>query len=187
LEISHKGSRFIIGGTSPNIHRLPPSLLDTGIVIGLNRWPKFDLRMDYYLVVDTDTVMQEYPEVVRGVRCPKFMQKYDHVPDAPGDYWFTKNRETLPLTWDGSLSWVSTCACAAMNLAAIMGAKEIVLFGVDLLGYNRADGSLYDNPEHWQTQVKAVNTWVQEFQKAARVPVYKTLEQSPLSITTLSF
>jgi hypothetical protein len=174
LDLGFQGRRFIIGGTSPNIHNLNPEILETGVVIGLNRWPKFNLKTDLYLVCDTDSIMSEYPEVVHGVKCPKIMQKYDHVPNAPADIWFRKNHETIPTVWDGTLSFVYTCAFAAINFAALAGASEIVLFGVDFCAPGRADGSKYETQDHWESQEKRITDWLKRFDQTFNLPVYKT-------------
>lgn len=177
----HTG-RFIIGGSSPYALQLPGSILDTGTVIGLNRWPSFQGKMDYWLCCDTDLAMRDYPDLVESIQVPRFMQRYDHIPDAPAEYWFGRVREYIPTQWEGRLYWHSTSACAAVNLACLMGATEILLYGVDLIPGGRADGSQYDTNDHWERWVKPVNETFHRIRAAFKIPIYKLNPASPLDL-----
>lgn len=180
---SHPNQRFFIGGYSPHVHHLDPCVLESGVVIGVNEFPRLGYKLDYWLCCDTDSAMRLFPELVRSIQAPRFMQQYDHVPDAPADYWFKRERECIPTQWDERLSWSSTSACAAVNLACLMGAKEVFLFGVDLTTGGRADGSHYENDaEHWTRWVAPVNKWLHECASLFGVAIYKMNPDSPLSL-----
>lgn len=182
----HQGQRFIIGGSSEYLLKLPISLLDTGIVIGLNHWPSFMERMDYWLCLDTDFFMHNHADMVYSIKAPRFMQQYEHVPDAPGDYWFKRQVDPIPTTWEEKLSWFSTCACAAANLAGIMGASEVLLYGVDLIPGGRANGTRYEEDDHWSHKAKRVSEWMQRCSEAFEMPIYKLNPDSPLDLPLAS-
>jgi hypothetical protein len=157
--------------------------LETGVVIGLNQWPKYGFRQDLWLCVDSDIAMRDYPDIVNGVSELKYMQRYKHMEKLPpADYFFEKSGDEIPLIWEERLSWSCTCATAAANLAVILGATEIVLYGVDLSNDGRADGTQYDEGHNWDTKVDMVNKWFHRLTHESDVLVYKTNPASPLNL-----
>jgi len=67
-----------------------------------------------------------------------------------------------------------TTATAAGNLALIMGAKEIILYQVDLTGETLCGGVM----RPWAKFAKDVSSFFQ----ALNCPVYKTNPKSPLTL-----
>lgn len=186
-----KGERAIIGGASPAVLLLPREFLDTGRVIGLNRWPaQFD-RCDYWLGLDTgvncrkwfldDPKWPDEPKFLRSLDCPLFMRApnpdTERIEMPSGVVLFDrKPADIVPLDWPPGerlrLAWASSSAMAAISLAIIGGAREVVLFGVDFVGDGRADGTRYNKPDFWAPHRNAINTIMAAFQR--HVPIYKT-------------
>jgi len=187
----HQGERFFIGGSSDHINKLDHSMLQSGRVIGLNQWCQFMPHCDYWLCVDSDSVINKLPYIWHAVprHVISFMQQYNFIPPVPTSYSYTKEYGDVPLEWTGKLSWINTSAVAAINLAAIMGASEIVLFGVDMTG-GKAFGLTYDRPDHWdrkeadgtQPLLDGVNKWLHRFVRDVKIPVYKLNPDSPIAV-----
>lgn len=190
---AEKGNRILIGGASPFIHELPRAFLDTGKVIGINRWPEpwrgESLPCDYWIGLDTGLNWEKYalsdnpeyadlPKFLPGLECPKFMRRPNLDTEAfvPSDValFFDKapHDQPIPVEWNGTLRGTNTTALPAINLAIIMGASEVVLYGVDFVGGARADGSQYPAPDFWADHEREINNTIRLFQQI--VPVYKT-------------
>lgn len=198
---THKGERVIIGGFSPAVLMLPQEFLKTGPVIGINKFAAVR-QCDYWLGLDTGLNWQKWfldddpqyasePKFLRTLQCPRFMREpnpdteyfapyHGNNPKESGIYFFSrKPAQYQPESWDGSLRWISSSAMAAISLAIVMGAKEIVLYGVDFVGGQRADGSAYSSDNFWDPHKDGINNLMQEFQRHASV--YKTHPESWLS------
>ena len=165
-----------MGGYSPHLHLLPKELLATGPVIGINLWGR-DFPCDYWIALDTF----KYPEwggwlkeleAVKFMRQPKSPQEQDlNIPLEAVDYWFTQATGFVPLGWEEKLAWISSTALAAINLAIILGGKEVVLYGVDFVGSGRADGSEYPKPDFWGPHKEGINNMIREFSR--HIKIYK--------------
>ena len=188
------GKRIIIGGGSPNIFHLPAEILNTGPVIGVNKWYKVHPeRMDYWICADTGAFYRDFKDDIPLIKCPKFMRKRQMtdpeeacVPEGIADFWFeTTPGFDLPCYkwWDESLRMVSTTATAAIDLARIMGASEIVLYGVDICGRTHFDGEDYGFD--WTLHAEQFNRLLRELKKY--VPIYKTNPDSPIDCPMLEF
>lgn len=190
----HKGERVIVGGWSPHIHSLPREFLQTGKVIGINQWGA-ELPCDYWIGLDTGVNWEKHfldtkpeyahlPKFLRTLNCPRFMRKpypdsEAFVPEEAGVFFDKVPHDAaLPEEWNGTLKWISSTAMAAIHLAIIMGASEVVLYGVDFVGNDRADGSSYpsEKGDFWRVHKENVNNLVRLFQQY--VPVYKLHPES---------
>lgn len=80
----------------------------------------------------------------------------------------------IPTVWKGELQHIWTSATAAANLAQIMGAKEIILYQVDLTGKTLCGGVMTP----WARFANDVSA----FFNALQCPVYKTNPESPLNL-----
>lgn len=183
---AEQGKRIIIGGCSPYIAKLPKNELSKYPVIGINRWPDFH-HCDYWIGLDTGLNWEKYyldtnenfkdlPKFLRTLDCPKFMRKPNRqtekfMPEDAGIY-FKSAENRIPLVWDGTLRWESSTAMAAINLAIIMGAAEVVLWGVDFVGNGRIDGVEYPFPDFWEDHREVINRLLKEFQE--HVTIYRT-------------
>jgi len=177
--------RVIVGGYSPAIHVLPREFLATGTVIGINRWGA-ELPCDYWIGLDTGMNWRKYhsqehhpelPKFLRTLKAPKFMRlpnkdSEQFVPADAGIFFEKAHAGKIPTEWDGTLQFQSSTAMAAINLAIILDAEEIVLYGVDFVGHERADGSEYTVPNIWDQHKHEINSLVRRFNEL--VPVFKT-------------
>lgn len=189
------GERVIVGGASPFIHSLPSCFLDTGKIIGINRWAEF-YPCDAWIGLDTGLNWDKYGHLwLPGLQCPKFMRTPNrdtesHVPPDAADFYFDEVQDRIPVIWDGTLRWRSSTALAAINLAIIFGAREVVLYGVDFVGDTRADGTSYPIGLHgpdkafWDVHLEGINVLMRQF--AELVPIYKTNPESPLEVPYMS-
>lgn len=179
------GQRVIVGGYSPAIRVLPREFLSTGAVIGINHWAA-ELPCDYWIGLDTglnwhkyydETEYPELPKFLRTLKAPKFMRlpnkdSEQFVPADAGIFFEKPHAGKIPTHWDGTLQFCASTAMAAINLAIVLGASEIVLYGVDFVGNERADGSSYVIPDLWEQHKEDINALLRRFQE--HVPVYKT-------------
>jgi hypothetical protein len=188
---AEKGKRVIIGGYSPHIYDLPSAFLDTGTVIGVKKWAtefpcKYWIGLDTGLIykrdfADTDERYKDALKYVRDITVPKFMRRPNKSSEAfvPQDFgiWFDKaTQNTVPTKWNKQLQFSNSSAMAAISLAIVMGAAEVVLFGVDFVGCKRADGSSYPKPNFWQEHEAGVNNLIRLFRNY--IPIYKTHPES---------
>jgi hypothetical protein len=184
-----RGKRIIVGGLSAHVNSLPASFLKTGVVIGVNKWPDF-FPCDYWICLDTGKCHKEnddywrgfYERTLKNLKAPKFARapRDTEKPVPPGrfDYYFQNSCvENIPTTWEGRLRYGSTTATAAVNLAIILGAKEVFLYGVDFIGTRRLDGSVNND---WSDHVSSTNAILKKFEKL--VPIYKLHPDSPLDV-----
>lgn len=183
------GDRVIVGGASPAIHGLPAEFLSTGQVIGINAWP-IERHCDYWIGLDTglnwrkyylDSHYPELPKFLKTLDVPKFMRLPNKdseafVPAGAGIFFEKPHAGKIPATWDGTLQFTSSTALAAINLGIVLGASEIVLYGVDFVGDERADGSRYSVPGLWEQHRHEINSLIRRFNDI--VPVYKTNPES---------
>lgn len=181
-----KGKRVLIGGSSPHIFNLPINLLKSGPVIGINRWGA-DFHCDYWIGLDTGLNWEKYyldskpeyehlPKFLKTLEVPKFMRKPNKctetfVPPDAG-HFFEQAHGDIPTEWNETLKWESSTALAAINLAIVLGAAEVVLFGVDFVGDQRADGTSYHRPDFWAEHKAPINRLLCRFQEF--VTIYKT-------------
>lgn len=194
---AEKGKRAIIGGASPHIRNLPSSLLETGFIIGINKWAA-EYPCNYWIGLDTGVNWRKYvlndgkypkePKFLKALTCPKFMRQPNissesFVPEDAGIFFTTAQGKEIPTKWDGRLRWESSTAMAAINLAIILGASEVVLYGVDFVGNARADGSEYHRPDFWEQHKEPINRLLRDYQEL--VPVYKTNPDSWLDCPLL--
>ena len=191
------GKRVIVGGMSPHVLRLPRDLLFTGSVIGVNRFYRFH-PCDYWIGLDPSIIYRdrslEIWDGFENLTCLKLTRKKNPIdpleaciPDDFFDVWVNlcENLETeASTTWDGTLKYRSTSATSAIHWAILMGASEVVLFGVDLARPERWDGTDdTTDPDFWAPHVPSVNALLALFQKHVRI--YKTNPESPLAVPML--
>jgi hypothetical protein len=185
LNQRHQGERFIIGGSSPNIHNLDPFVLNTGVVIGINRW--YRIHPCYYWICadKAENAWRDFGKDIMGIDAIRFLVKPQQgnnpLPSKAAHYWFhaTEHESVIQPSWNGSLYTWKTTATAAAHLAIIMGASEILLYGVDLMGDTRFDGS-QGLPNYWERHHRKIN---RSFQLLSQhVPIYKTNPDSPLDL-----
>jgi hypothetical protein len=182
-----KRERAIVGGYSPDVHRLPAELLSTGAIIGINEWGR-DRYCDWWIACDTFRWYDWWQwmarmSAIRFMRKPNDTPRESQIPDSAADHWFEHVRDEIPTQWEGRLNWVSSTAMAAISLAIAMGYREVVLCGVDFVGKGRADGSEYPKEDFWASHMDGINCLLSRFQQHIRV--YKTHPDSPLKCPLL--
>ena len=185
---AHKGKRFIIGGYSPFLKELPREFLETGVVIGVNKFAA-EFPCDYFIGLDTGLNWEKFvmsdrypdePKFLESLACPKFMRLPNedtetYVPQDAGIFFDQAPQNIIPTEWNGTLAWISSTALAAINLAIIMGASEIYLYAVDFVGQGRADGTEYPKPEKgpfWDNHKEGINNYIRWFSQHTKI--YKT-------------
>lgn len=193
----HQGERFFIGGASPYFHTLNASALNTGVVIGLNDWCS-RAKADYLMLYDSFVLMEEveewkgYLDYWKSAKATKLARRDPEVLATVGvdasDYWYIPIHHKAEGFQDAyeyeeqfhylRLCHQSTVATEAMHLAVRMGASEIILYAVDLIGDSRADGTDYPHKDFWGEHIFRV----QDFIDSLGIPVYKTNPDSPLKI-----
>lgn len=189
----HKGERVIVAGFSRHVSVLDPALLKTGPVIGVNEAPRI-IPSDYWLALDTGiiyTLWQERDErftFLDDLQAPRFMRQPNPLTEAhvPNDWaiWFGKpNPGMVTRRWGEGLRWSGSSALAAVHLAIIMGAREVVLYGVDFVGNGRADGTDYGDFT-WDGHRDGINRLMAQFQQI--IPIYKLHPESWLSCPMLT-
>lgn len=183
----HSGARIIVAGTAPGPRYF--KFRPDDIVIGINLAPDF-IECNYWLTCDPQHLNTRMPGIMDRLPlgCESFCYAFGGRP-LPGvrpTYWFhrppgskDKNHQpikpySVPVKWTGQLQHVWTSATAGVNLAVIMGAKEIILYRVDLIGNTLSRGLMMP----WASFASEVN----DFLSAFRVPIYKTRISSPLSV-----
>lgn len=190
----------IIGGASPHLLLLPYDLwgLQADLVLGVNEYC-LRARCDWTVISDTYRLPQwagwleprrQDGMKVAARRHNTLDEREMLIPNRCADYWFPLIKKWCHYGergmdgWglDQGLSYASTTATCAMDLAAKCGATTLILAGVDLAGDYRADGSSYGKANFWGIHVDGVNGWLAEFQKRAKVTIYKTNENSPLAL-----
>ena len=190
----HKGQRVYVCGSSPNIHNLDNRHLADGVVIAINQFIDVYPQSDYWLAYDSQNLqlVPNYADWVGKIKAHKFM-RWDPNYSPNFDNWEGLGDIThyhcdvlaevyLHKTWQQHLIHVGTSASEAIHLAAIMGASEIVLWGVDLHGSHRADGSAYDDPDMWQRFVDRFTLLAKWIEAGFGCPVYKTNLESKLGL-----
>lgn len=189
LEGRESGRRIFVGGSSPNLHRLDASLLDGQTVIGLNRWYRYR-PCDYWLsAMVTTNAWEQYGTDILGIDAIRFMHldsKTDAVPDEAAHFWFHSSRDSRVISdkWTGGLYSCRTSAVNAVHLAIILGASEVVLWGVDISGSKRFDGSVSVGGG-WKRRFESVNNALMRL--SAHIPIYKTNRKSPLTLPMFDF
>lgn len=189
----------IIGGASPHLLLLPYDLwgLQADLVVGVN---EYCLRSTCSWTVISDTYRLPQwsgwlePRRAKGMKIAarrhnSLDPREARIPNRSADYWFpiVKKWESYGYKgkdgWglDQGLSYASTTATTAIDLAAKLGATDLILAGVDLAGDYKADGAYY-GANWWAIHVDGVNNWLGEFQKRTAVNIYKTNEKSPLAL-----
>ncbi len=180
-----KAERVIVGGFSPAIRALPRDVLSTGQIIGINHWAA-EFPCDYWIGLDTglnwhkyhdETEYLELPKFLRTLKVPQFMRLPNpdseaFVPHDAGIFFEKPHAGRIPTEWDGTLQFTASTALAAINLAIVLGASEVVLYGVDFVGNSRADGSDYGIPDLWEQHREGINALMRRFQEI--IPIYKT-------------
>lgn len=178
----------IVGGSSPNIHSLPKDMLQKHTVIGINEFAKY-YKTDYFIACDTFRLADpEWKEWLDKLNVPKFWRERNSevpsemaIPDSAADVWFKQSIiDTYSQEWDGSLLYTSTTGIPATDLAIKLGAEDVVLFGVDLIGDGRFNGTQYPSKDFWEVHVDGVNRCLEFLSQFARI--WKTNPDSPLSV-----
>jgi hypothetical protein len=193
-----KGNRIIVGGFSPSVHHVPADFLKTGAIVGVKGWARVH-PCDYWVGLDTELIYKrdfadfddrykEKPKYVRDLKAhgvPMFLRKPNISSEkfVPQDFgiWFDKApHPTIPTKWTRQLQFCSSSAMAAISLAIVLGAAEIVLCAVDFVGETRADGSRYVKDGFWREHIPTMNGLLARFQQ--HVKIYKTHPDSPLDL-----
>lgn len=90
----HKGNRFIIGGTSPNLKKLDPKLLKTGIVIGVNQFANH-YKPNYWLTCDPHNIEKRMNGVLTQLDgVTKFIHKHPQYNIYNAEYLFERPEGT---------------------------------------------------------------------------------------------
>lgn len=191
----HAGKRFFVCGSSPHIHTLDNSHLANGVTIGINEFPRHYRDVDYLICYDSPNLITKkgFASFVKSLKAEKFFRKDPKIVEMYHNQsrvvteFFTDLpalvTNPIPKEWDGKLIHIGTTAVDACHLAYIMGASEIVLWGVDLFGGARFDGSTYSSENYWDLFRDRIESVLHRFP----IPVYKTNEASPLKLPFMDF
>jgi len=190
----HIGERIIVAGTSPSIYpnNIDIDFLKTGVVIGINKFAKV-FKPDYWLTCDPQNIESKMEGVIDhldGVETFIHYHPFWHAPSP--SHTFKRPEGTkldrfvqpigkdypIPTEWTGHLQHIWTSATAGANLADIMGASEIILYGVDIKGKTMRGMELVD----WDIMADDISL----FFKRLRCPVYKSNPNSPLDLPLLT-
>lgn len=186
-----QGKRIFVCGTSPNLPNLNPVLLQGGVVIGLNRYYRYG-HCDYWICADTAPAAWEaFGKDIFDIKAIRFLHgptKTEDIPLNAAHSWFSTTRDytSLQFNYPTPLLAGRTTAVAASHLAVIMGASEIVLWGVDLTGKDSGTDGLGKyvgtgtELNYWDVRAPIASAafhYLSHF-----VPVYKTNEESPLRL-----
>lgn len=192
--------RVIVGGLSPYRNHLPVSLFETGRVIGINQWPKW-WPCNYWIALDTEQIFTPAPgwegfadTTLRTMQAVRFLRRRNPgtdphivIPEDAADYWVSHAPiGSIPVSLDGwnqTLHWRSSTATAAIHLALLLGASEVVLAGVDFIGSQKCDGS--HGGVDWAHHVDDMNDFLQLMTGLFNRPIYKTNPDSPLALPML--
>lgn len=183
LKDRHHGATVFVCGTSPHIQRLNPYWLRQGVTIGINTWFRYR-PCNYWICADSSAkAWQQWGDDLYNIKAERFMSRPasgEIVPDDLAHYWF-EGIKSFPddFQWRGTLHSNRTTATAAVHLAMIMGAREIVLWGVDIMGGERFDGSANEYGP-WENRFHTVNRSIKNFAKWGTI--YKTNPKSPLEV-----
>lgn len=182
----HQGATLIIAGTSPNRPRT--TMPTDAIWIGVNNFP-LQKHCAYWITCDTHRIKERMSQVIPLLTGMTTFMNFDfRLPPGvpPPNYWFSRpkgpvdeNHQPLkayciPKVWRSELQHVWTSATAAANLAMIMGAREIILYQVDLTGLTLCGGVM----KPWANYAGDVSRFLNNLS----CPVYKTNPDSPLGL-----
>lgn len=182
LDDFEAGNRIFIGGSSDYIAKLDTDRLNGEIVIGINRWFRH-ASCKYWICADNTTrALRDFGRELPQLKAIRFM----HLDTKPSwirhdfiDFWFSSYREFeyFEKEWTGALYCDRSTAISAIHLAIILGAKEVILWGVDITGDTRFDGSYCVD---WLRRFTYVDQAIQNLSK--HIAIYKTNPDSPLNI-----
>jgi len=146
LRDRHKGQRLFVLGNGPSLGRVDLDSLHDAITIGVNglflTFPDTRFRPTYYVVED-HLVAEDRADALNALP-PGITRLFPlHLAyvldDGPEVVWFDhRPRPGYPHTFDVSLDALQrtyagcTVAFTALQLAVFLGAREIVLLGIDL-------------------------------------------------------
>lgn len=179
----HQEQPIFVCGFSPFIHQLDHSHLNGQIVIAINDFGNWWPESTYWIAYDSHKMSYEkgYKDKVIAMPHNKFMRwdrctspAHEHDERLGNVTWY----KTIPAVddtlmirqWDGKLCHLGTTATNAIHLAYIMGASQIILWGVDLTGDTRADGTEYNGQDYWGRFRGRFNQFLTRFD----VPIYRT-------------
>ena len=196
-----KDKTVIVGGYSPTLAFLPLDHLIENPVIGVNKFGyDYGDYCNYWLGCDTglnwekwaestNPLYEKEPKFLKDLKIPKLMRTPNQdteafVPKDAGIFFDESKNCPLETTWQNKLQWQSSSAMAAVHFAIILGAKEIVLYGVDFIGNKRADNSRYpdfgDGKDFWSIHIEPMNGFLQKASQYASI--YKVVEKSALEV-----
>lgn len=183
IQNRHEGDRIFVCGSSPHIHRLPIKPLLEGVCIGINTAPSYFKGMQYLICHDSMNLVTQkgFLNFVSKLPAEKFFA-YDakiiemHQNNESVLNYVYEPVSDLSKEWCNELMHGPSTAIDACNLAYLMGASEIILYGVDFTGGSRFDGSTYPSPDFWGQNFAEI---CEKLQKIP-VPIYKTNPKSPL-------
>ena len=137
---------WLILGNGPSMALAIGRDLSKYVVLGINRAYQA-VKCDYLIFIDREIVEMHGEDLV-SLDCPVWCpEEFAIAPRCPvPDKFHRLKRNMQPQnalgeSWQEGLYFSGCQPMAAVNFAYLMGAREIVLLGVDLLSDDRWDGS----------------------------------------------
>jgi len=137
LKDKHKGEVIAILGNGPSLKEADKSLIATMTTIGINASPVF-FDSDYLIMLDKTTVENRI-KLVRRSRSIPFLPFPTGLLDeyhTYTNYQPRKHESQLSSDIKDGLRWSNTSIMPAINLAYVMGARAVILFGLDMNANN---------------------------------------------------
>lgn len=144
------------GATMSNAWRLIPK---DAFCIGVNRTIQHKRKWDIWMIADIRAPEYDWYHTPTPAGCKKACVIELDGPDA--DYTFQVAPAIAPPAplWAGRLQGGGTISASAIRLAYELGARDLILAGVDLVGARHFDGSkAADNDSEWPQLAKC--QWV---------------------------
>lgn len=129
MHLRHKDETVVVIGNGPSLNEIPMELLQKFTTFGSNR-----IYLKYiptYLTIVNPLVMAQFEQEILSIPCKKFLPA-EYANLEAGIYGLHSNH--APLFHYNPLQWVYegyTVTFVALQLAFFMGAKKVILIGVD--------------------------------------------------------
>lgn len=130
MHLRHKEETVVVIGNGPSLNEIPMELLQKFTTFGSNR-----IYLKYiptYLTVVNPLVLAQFEEEILSIPCTKFLPMDEYKNSAGPIHGLRSNH--APLFHYHPLQWVYegyTVTFVSLQLAFFMGAKRVILIGVD--------------------------------------------------------
>ena len=138
LKGAHQGQTFFAIGNGPSLDQTPPEAIKTGILLGGNGiLLRKNFIPDYYFLLDEEA-LEIWGSQIEALTCPKLIPSHLHFqyglgPDRiyfPACFQY-KNNNSIVDPYQLGIPSGGTIISTMLHFAVYMGAKRVVLIGVD--------------------------------------------------------